>query len=167
MRRCMYTHASYCIVMKSRRQAVILDIVRREAVRSQEQLRLQLAARGMTVTQATLSRDIRDLGLVKHAGDGAYRDEGGAPDPVGETARHQLQRAARECLTGAEPSQQLLVLRTGAGQASMLAVAIDRARLPGVLGTIAGDDTLLVIGRDIRTARATMRQLLAFTEERA
>lgn len=150
--------------MKSRRQAVILDIVRRDAVRSQEQLRLRLAARGIDVTQATLSRDIRDLGLVKHAADGAYRAEERPAEPESGTARHQLQRAAREYLAAAEPAQQLLVLRTGAGQASMLALAIDRARLPGVLGTIAGDDTLLVIGRDARTARATMRQLLAATE---
>jgi transcriptional regulator of arginine metabolism len=146
--------------MKTRRQAAVVDIVSREPVRSQEQLRQRLLQRGFDVTQATLSRDIKELGLMKRAADGSYHP---APDadpsaPAGDTARHLLQRALADYLTGIQQSQQLLVLRTGPGEAQPLALAIDRARLADVLGTIAGDDTVLLIARDARAARALMQQ---------
>ncbi|MEP7117523.1 MAG: arginine repressor [Acidobacteriota bacterium] len=146
--------------MKARRQAVVLDIVSHDPVRSQEQLRLRLVARGFDVTQATLSRDIKELGLMKRAVDGAYQsppDDDGSRPPT-EAARHTLQRALTDYLAGIEQSQQLLVLRTGTGEAQLLALAIDRARLADVLGTIAGDDTVLVIGRDARAARHLVLQ---------
>jgi transcriptional regulator of arginine metabolism len=146
--------------MKARRQAAILDIVSRDPVRSQEQLRQRLFTQGFDVTQATLSRDIKELGLMKRAADGAYQS---APDDASfvlgsDLARHHLQRALVDYLTGIEQSQQLLVLRTGAGEAQLLALAIDRAKLPDVLGTIAGDDTILVISRDHRSARNLVLQ---------
>lgn len=146
--------------MKARRQAAILDIVGRDPVRSQEQLRQRLFTQGFDVTQATLSRDIKELGLMKRAADGAYQS---APDDASfvlgsEVARHHLQRALVDYLTGIEQSQQLLVLRTGAGEAQLLALAIDRAKLADVLGTIAGDDTILVISRDHRSARNLVLQ---------
>jgi transcriptional regulator of arginine metabolism len=146
--------------MKARRQAAILDIVGRDPVRSQEQLRQRLFTQGFDVTQATLSRDIKELGLMKRAADGAYQS---APDDASfvlgsDVARHHLQRALVDYLTGIEQSQQLLVLRTGAGEAQLLALAIDRAKLADVLGTIAGDDTILVISRDHRSARNLVLQ---------
>lgn len=146
--------------MKARRQAAVLDIVSREPIRSQEQLRLRLVQQGFDVTQATLSRDIKGLGLVKRAADGAYQpapdEDPGAQPP--ESARHALQRALVDYLAGVQQSQQLIVLRTGAGEAQPLAVAIDRARLPEVLGTIAGDDTILLITRDAKAARLLVLQ---------
>jgi transcriptional regulator of arginine metabolism len=160
----MYTDSSARILMKSRRQATILEIVQHDAVHSQEQLRQLLTSRGYDVTQATLSRDIRDLGLVKRAADGAYQHAGVPVAPPSDAARYQLHRAAREFLSGIDVSQQLLVLKTGAGQASMLALALDRAQLPDVLGTIAGDDTILVICRDARVARATMTHLQSLAD---
>ena len=146
--------------MKSRRQAAVLDIVSRDPVRSQEQLRQRLLSLGFDVTQATLSRDIKELGLLKRAADGAYQS---APDddgrrPPTEAARHALQRVLTDCLAGIQHSQQLLVLRTGAGEAQLLALSIDRAKLTDVLGTIAGDDTVLVICRDVRSARHLVGQ---------
>ena len=146
--------------MKVRRQAAVLDIVSGDPVRSQEQLRQRLTRRGFDVTQATLSRDIKELGLVKRAADGAYQsspDDDGLRPPT-EVARHTLQRALVDYLAGMQHSQQLLVLKTGAGEAQLLALAIDRAKLADVLGTIAGDDTVLVIGRDARSARHLVRQ---------
>jgi transcriptional regulator of arginine metabolism len=142
--------------MKRRRQAAVRDIVGHEAIRSQEQLRQRLVARGFEVTQATLSRDIKELGLVKRASDGAYQatEAGGAPP----AAAILLQRALAEYLAGADAVQQLVVLRTGPGQAQLLGLAIDRARLPGVVGTIAGDDTILVIARDRRHAQSLVRR---------
>ena len=145
--------------MKPQRQSAILDVVEHEAVRSQEQLRQRLASRGFDVTQATLSRDIKELGLLKRSSDGAYQpagvDGGGSP----ATALDTLSRALGEYLANAEPVQQLVVLKTGAGQAPLLALAIDRARLPEVAGTLAGDDTILIIARDARGAQSVVKQL--------
>jgi len=146
--------------MKARRQAAVLDILSRDSVRSQEQLRQRLFQRGFDVTQATLSRDIKELGLVKRAADGAYQlaPEDDPSAPPSDAARHTLQRALVDYLAGIQQSQQLLVLRTGPGEAQPLALAIDRARLADVLGTIAGDDTILVITRDARSARTLVLQ---------
>src|SRR5215218_7434895 len=98
--------------MKARRQSIILDVIQREAVRSQEQLRQRVSAQGFDVTQATLSRDIRDLGLVKGGADGAYQTATQVA-PNGQTARSRLQRAVAEYLTRVDRVQQLVVLRTG------------------------------------------------------
>ncbi|MDH4064606.1 MAG: arginine repressor [Acidobacteriota bacterium] len=144
--------------MKPRRQAAIREIVEDEAIRSQDQLRRRLAARGFDVTQATLSRDIKEIGLVKRSSDGAYKPAA-ADGPPPPTALSALARALSEYLEGAQPVQQLVVLRTGPGQAQLLGLALDRARLAGVVGTIAGDDTILVIARDARRARGLVRTL--------
>jgi transcriptional regulator of arginine metabolism len=144
--------------MKARRQAAILDIVQREPIRSQEQLRRRVKGEGFDVTQATLSRDIREIGLVKGGADGAYQ----APvQPAASPANavSVLQRALAEYLARVDRVQQLVLLRTGAGQAQLLGVALDRARLSEVVGTIAGDDTILVIAPDARRARALVHRL--------
>jgi len=144
--------------MKAQRLSAILDVVEHEAVRSQEQLRHRLAARGFVVTQATLSRDIKELGLLKRSSDGAYQ-----PSPLEETpqttALGTLGKALAEYLVNIEPVQQLIVLRTGAGQAQLLGLAIDRSRLPEVVGTLAGDDTILIIARDAKNALAVVKKL--------
>ena len=138
------------MVMKARRKAVILELVDREAITSQEQLREKLRERDIEATQATLSRDIRELGLVKRSVDGAYRRSGGdVPGTGGEAA---LRRAVEEYLRTQETIEQLLVLRTDPGQAQPLAIAIDRARLSEIAGTIGGDDTILVICRSATDA---------------
>jgi transcriptional regulator of arginine metabolism len=144
--------------MKARRQSAILDVVEHEAVRSQEQLRQRLSSRGFDVTQATLSRDIKELGLVKRSADGAYQP-GGADHTSTASALETLGRALAEYLVNIEPVQQLVVLKTGAGQAQLLGLAIDRSRLPEVAGTLAGDDTILIIARDSRSAQAVVKQL--------
>jgi transcriptional regulator of arginine metabolism len=147
--------------MKARRQAVILELVDREALHSQDHLRRRLHRRGFDATQATISRDIKELGLVKRAGDGAYQRPGvDTTNP--QTARTALERATAEFLRRAERVQQLVVIRTGAGQAQPLALAIDRAQLNEAVGTIAGDDTILVIARDGRRAAALVRRLEAY-----
>src|SRR3954471_21707050 len=147
--------------MKSRRQAVILEVVDRDPLHSQEQLRRRLRQRGFDATQATISRDIADLGLVKRAGDGAYQRPG-ADTSNPETALTALERAAGEFLSRVERVEQLVVVRTGRGQAQALAEALDRARLPEAVGTIAGDDTILVVARNGRRASAFVKRLEAF-----
>jgi transcriptional regulator of arginine metabolism len=144
--------------MKSYRQSLVLELVDREPITSQEQLRAKLDGRGIHVTQATLSRDIRDLGLVKRAGDGAYRRPGAAAGVAGDP-QSVLRRAVAEFLRQFESVQQLVVLRTDPGQAQPLAVALDRVRLAEVVGTIGGDDTILVICRGEREAQAFTRQI--------
>jgi transcriptional regulator of arginine metabolism len=144
--------------MKSRRQEAILQIIDREPLHSQEELRRRLQRAGFETTQATISRDIAELGLMKRAGDGAYQRpgaNGGNP----ETARSALAHAAADFIRRVDRVQQLLVIRTGAGQAQALALAIDGARLPEAVGTIAGDDTILVIAKDGRRAASLVKRL--------
>jgi transcriptional regulator of arginine metabolism len=144
--------------MKARRQALILELIDHEPIASQDILRRLLHARGIETTQATVSRDIKELGLVKRAADGAYQRAGtGAFNP--EAARVELGRAVARYLTHTDQVRELVVLKTGPGQAAMLALAIDRADLAGVVGTVAGDDTILTICRGASQAAALVRQL--------
>ena len=144
--------------MKGTRHGIILDVIQRETISSQEMLRQRLRAAGLDVTQATLSRDLKELGVVKRAGDGAYqRFLPGGPPLAGAVG--SLQRTTAEFLARADRSEQLVVLRTDSGQAALLAIAIDRAALVEVLGTVAGDDTILVICRDATAAQALVERL--------
>jgi transcriptional regulator of arginine metabolism len=144
--------------MKRLRQTAILDLVERERVHSQERLRERLAARGFSVTQATLSRDIKELGLVKRSADGTYQRPNGTVSPT-PAAESTLRRSAREFLRSWEQVQNLLVLKTDPGRAQILAIDIDQALLEGVAGTIGGDDTILVVARDADQARRVADRL--------
>ena len=143
--------------MKSWRQSQILDVIDHEAVVSQEGLRQKLQARGLDATQATISRDLKDLGLVKRAGDGAYVRPGAERGQAG--AGDHLRRAVTSLLRGYERVDPLLVLRTDRGQAQGLAEWIDRAQLVEVAGTIAGDDTILLVCRGAAAAAAVEARL--------
>ena len=144
--------------MKHYRQSAILDLVSREAICSQDNLRHRLRARGFHATQATISRDTKELRLVKRATDGAYHKPGVPPGGDGG-AEATVRRAVLEYLRRLDQVQQLIVLRTDPGQAQPLALAIDRAALPEVVGTVAGDDTILVITRHARAGREITRLL--------
>ncbi len=149
--------------MKSRRLAAIRHLVEQEPVHSQEELRQRLATLGFRVTQATLSRDIKEIGLLKRAADGAYQAAG---EERGSAAvAVALSRALGEFLLSVDAAQQLVVVKTGPGQAQLLALAIDRARLTDVVGTIAGDDTILVVCRDGRRAQSTRHTLEQLASE--
>jgi transcriptional regulator of arginine metabolism len=125
-------------------------------------LRERLRARGVEATQATLSRDIRDLGLVKRAVDGAYRRPQVADTKPVADQDAILRHAVEEYLRTRETVQQLVVLKTDTGQAQPLAVAIDRVRLGEIVGTIAGDDTILVICRSAADAITLEKKLDSF-----
>ena len=131
--------------MKARRQSLILQLLDRQPIRNQEQLRHGLRTHGVVATQATISRDIKELGLVKRAA---------APGPAAVASTTALTRAIAGSVIEADHVQQLVVLKTPPGQANVTAIAIDRAQLTEVVGTIAGDDTILVILRDPRRATA-------------
>lgn len=144
--------------MKSRRQAAILELVDSEPLHSQDEVRRRLRKAGFEATQATISRDISELGLVKRAADGAYSREG-AESGATPTSLAALERTAGDYLRTVTRVQQLVVVRTGGGQAQPLAAAIDRAQVPEAVATIAGDDTILVIAKDARRARALVKRL--------
>jgi transcriptional regulator of arginine metabolism len=131
--------------MKSWRQSQILDVIDREPVASQEALRKMLETRGIGATQATISRDLKELGLVKRAGDGAYVRPGA--ERSSPAVSEQLRRALTTLLRAIERVDPLIIVRTDRGQAQGLAEWIDRAQLPEVAGTIGGDDTILLVCR--------------------
>ncbi len=138
---------------RAARQARIVDLVAERAVRSQTELATLLAAEGVETTQATLSRDLDELGAVKLRGaDGGAAvyviPEDGNPVRGVQGGTSRLTRLLSELLVSADGSANLTVLRTPPGAAQFLASAIDRAALHEVVGTIAGDDTLVVICRE-------------------
>lgn len=144
--------------MKTQRHAAILKIVRAQTVASQERLRELLQAEGFDVTQATLSRDIRDLGLAKVAA-----PDGGShyapPLEAGAAIRPQLHHVLPTLLVSVDGVGPLLVLKTPAGGAQALGLAVDAAGWTEIIGTIAGDDAVLVITRSERARRAVQTRL--------
>jgi transcriptional regulator of arginine metabolism len=159
---------------KAARHALIVRVLARGPVRSQSELAAALAAEGLTVTQATLSRDLVELRAVRiRADDGTlvYAVPGEGGDRTPHTGQDTEQLAARlgrlcaELLVTAEASGNLVVLRTPPGAAQFLASAIDHSVLPTVLGTIAGDDTVLVIAREVDGGRSVARRFLDLARE--
>lgn len=158
---------------RTARHRHIVDIIERTAVSSQARLAELLSQAGYDVTQATLSRDLDELGAVKIAGaDGvamyAMPGEGGDGRPVGavaaEVARGRLVRVAGETLVSADSSANLVVLRTPPGAAQYLASALDHSLLPQVIGTVAGDDTVLLVTRDPDGGAELAATMLALAE---
>ena len=132
---------------KASRHARIVAVIRDESVHSQTELAELLADAGIQVTQATLSRDLEELGAVKVSGAYLIPEDGNRPLRQSEQAPARLVRLLRELLTGVDTSGNLVILRTPPGAAQFLASALDRSGLPEVVGTIAGDDTILVVAR--------------------
>jgi len=168
------TDAALRPATKNARHQLIIDLVTHHEVHSQSELRDLLAGEGIDVTQATLSRDLVELDAVKVRTAGgtlvyAVPAEGGdrRPTAPGETAAaHQrLARLCGELLVSADASANLVVLRTPPGAAQFLASAFDKAEIPDVLGTIAGDDTVLVIGRKPGGGDALARRFLSLADD--
>ena len=140
------------------RQGAILRLVQEQRLSTQEEVAEALRGQGLEAVQATISRDIAQLGLVK------VRDEGGRlvyalPGAADLDRLSELTSALRRWAVSLDPSANLLVIRTPPGCANALARVIDEARLPDVLGTIAGDDTITVIARDGVQGAAIEREL--------
>jgi transcriptional regulator of arginine metabolism len=155
---------------KAARHARIVAVLAEHQVRSQAELATLLDDAGVHVTQATLSRDLEELGAVKlRTPDGGLPvyvvPEDGAPltaRGIDDAPPHRLARLAGELLISADATANLVVLRTPPGAAHFLASAIDRAGLPEALGTIAGDDTILVVARDPSGGQALAQRFLDF-----
>ena len=140
---------------KSYRQGQILKVIGRQQVHTQDELARELMKVGLQTTQVTLSRDIRELGLAKTAG-GYQRFAGEAP-----AFGPDLATIAGECLPDARVAPNLLVLRPSPGNASSLASSLDRESWEEVIGTLAGDDTVLVITGDNEQAVTVRDRLLS------
>jgi len=159
---------------KTARQARIVELLEHHPVRSQTELADLLAGGGVSVTQGTLSRDLVELGALRVRGTGghlvyAVPGEGGDRTPsVGEFAGFEgrLSRLCAEVLVSAEASANLVVLRTPPGAAQYFASAIDRVAWEPILGTIAGDDTILLITRDPQGGAAMAERFLVMSRSR-
>jgi transcriptional regulator of arginine metabolism len=138
---------------KSFRQGQILKVVRSKEIFTQEELARELSVLGVLATQVTLSRDMRELGLVKTPQ--GYRQISA------ERARADLAGVAEEYLQDIQTAQNLVVLKTSPGNANALAIAVDREDLEEVVGTVAGDDTVLVITPDNDAAEGFRKRMLA------
>jgi transcriptional regulator of arginine metabolism len=139
---------------KSFRQGQILQIVRAKKIRTQEELARELSERGVKTTQVTLSRDIQEIGLVKTA-------EGYRHLPA-EQGGQELAGVVDEYMQDIQVAQNLVVVRTSPGNANPLALAIDKEELADVIGTVAGDDTVLVVTPDTETAKRFLQKMLDF-----
>jgi len=140
------------VSIKTRRQSRLRTLLEQRRPRNQEELASMLRREGIEATQATLSRDLRELGVLK--GPEGYTLPQGQPGPSGG-----LREAAGAYLLSANVAGTMVVLRTGPGQASALALQIDHAGLDGAVGTVAGDDTIFVAAKSARHAARIARGL--------
>ena len=140
--------------MKSQRQAKIMEIISSCNVETQEQLLAALEAEGFRATQATISRDIKELRIVKELTNmGTYRYTT-ATNEVGNSFSTRLNTIFRECVVNVDYAQNMIVIRTLPGLASAAASAIDAMNMSPVVGSLAGDDTVMVVMRDNNAAAA-------------
>lgn len=148
---------------KRERQAAIMEVVQARAVESQEELRKLLRQRGWDVTQATLSRDLRDLGIARlPTPDGGVRyavPDGGSPD-----AGASLDSLLPALFRSIDGVSELVVLRTVPGGAQPIAAALDGEGWPDILGTVAGDDSILIICRSEVARDRVIRRVRALSE---
>ena len=144
--------------MKQERQNAILELVALQEIETQNQLQEALAARGIQTTQATLSRDIRDLGLWKELSpSGSYHY---APPRQGrENHDLRLRKIFKESVISYETAQNLMVIKTLPGLASAACSALDGMEISGLVGSLAGDDTAFLAMRDVAAARALYEEI--------
>ena len=138
--------------MKGKRQQEILRIIEEQDIDTQDQLLAELRARGLQSTQATISRDIKQLRIIKELGpNGVYR-YATAPKPAEHTFSAKLNLIFRQCITSVDYAQNMIVVKTMPGLANGAASAIDKLNIPEMLGTLAGDDTCFVVLKDTQAA---------------
>jgi transcriptional regulator of arginine metabolism len=144
--------------MKRQRQQTLLELVRREPLPSQEEIRRRLGRLGHRATQSTISRDLEELGLVR------VRNERGrlhyaAPDASAPQRGIPVRALLQEFLVAVESSGNLVLLKTPPGAANTVARGLDASPPDGVIGTVAGDDTIIVVVRDGVRASAVARRM--------
>ncbi len=152
--------------MKKDRLNQIIDIITDCEVETQDELITHLRMAGFSVTQATVSRDIRELGLAKVVtGRGSYRYI--LPKEDQDTQHLRIGHALSETITRVEVAQNLIVLHTYAGMAQAVALEVDNLSNPGILGCVAGDDTIIIVARDNASAVTLGQQMQELIRSRA
>lgn len=150
--------------MKPGRQSVIMEIINSQDIETQHQLIQALAERGVKSTQATLSRDIKDMRLVKELGaNGKYRYVQAATTENDET-HLRLRKILRECMVSCDYAQNLVIVKTLPGLASAACSAIDGMDIENLVGTLAGDDTAFLAMRDTESAAALTREIEMYSK---
>lgn len=145
--------------MKSQRQAKIIEIITTRNVETQEQLLALLQQEGFKGTQATISRDIKELRIVKElTGLGTYRYTTASKEMSGSFSS-RLNSIFRECVTGFDYAQNIIIIRTLPGLGSAAGAAIDAMNMSSVVGSLAGDDTVMVVMRDNNAAAALFGEI--------
>ena len=145
--------------MKSKRQEKILQLILDHDIETQEQLLQQLQENGFNTTQATISRDIKQLRIIKELGpNGTYRYSASAK-PVEHTFSAKLNIIFKQCLTSVDHAQNILVIKTMPGLASAACSALDKMNIPEIVGTLAGDDTAFIAMRDVPSASTLCAEL--------
>jgi len=145
--------------MKNDRQTKILEIIERESIDTQEQLQQRLQEMGITCTQATISRDIKQLHLIKEPiGQGKYRYAISVQRNKLNVA-DKLRTIFRESIISVDSAQNLVVVKTMSGLANAAAAALDSMNIPYMLGSLAGDDTALLVMRDNESARSFCEEI--------
>mgnify|MGYP000604588072 FL=1 len=151
--------------MKTKRQAKIIEIISNTNVETQEQLLKALEEAGFTSTQATISRDIKELRIVKELTSlGTYRysvSEKDAPPALTD----RLNTIFRECVTSIDYAENIIVIHTLAGMANAAGAALDAMKINVVLGTLAGDDTVMIVMRDANSAAAFSGEIKAVVRQ--
>lgn len=153
---------------KAARQHQIRVVLGSQIIRSQAELAEALTQRGVTVTQGTLSRDLVDIGAIRvrdDTGQMSYQLPDDAQTTAPETTETRLSNLCKELLLAADGSGNIAVLRTPPGAAQFLASAIDQARLETVLGTIAGDDAIMVVTRAVDGGQSVARDFISYAEQ--
>ena len=149
--------------MKSQRQAKIMEIISNQNVETQEQLQAALQKEGFRCTQATISRDIKEMRIVKELTSlGIYRYTTSANEMTGNFSS-RLNTIFRECVVSFDYAQNILVIHTLPGLASAAGSAIDAMNMSAVIGTLAGDDTVMVVMRDTNAAAAFCGEIKSLT----
>ena len=138
--------------MKTSRQAKILELIETRDIETQEQLLNELEAYGFTTTQATISRDIKELRIIKELGPGGSYRYSTAPKQLEPTLNAKLNNIFKQCVVACDHAQNIVVIKTMPGLASAAGSAIDAMNLDMIVGTIAGDDTAFLLMRDTASA---------------
>lgn len=144
--------------MKNKRHEKILELIKQHNIETQEELASMLNVAGFDVTQATVSRDIKKLNLVKVKTSGNHQKYMVSTDASPQNA-DKLVRVLKDAITDMEDAQNILVIKTVPGMAMAAAAALDSLKIPEIIGSIAGDDTIMCVTKDVIRTQEVMRKI--------
>ncbi|MCG8401755.1 MAG: arginine repressor [Firmicutes bacterium] len=149
--------------MKTRRNMKILEIIKEKEIGTQEEMVLELRKAGFSVTQATVSRDIKDLGLIKVPGGSGISRYALPGETFSPKNDDRIKRLFKDSVISLENSENLIIIKTLPGEAQGVASAVDKLEWPEIIGTVAGDDTILVVTKPKKIVHAVMKEFTSLT----